>query len=59
MRKQNLKVLAEEEHFMKAPVKQCILMGLLLLLQGVIVVPSRLNFEGCPEAAFRTDLLSI
>lgn len=57
--KGKLKILAEEEHFIKALVKQCVLMGLLLLLQGVILILFRLSFEGCPEAAFRADLLSI
>lgn len=34
-------------------------MVLLLLLQEVILVLFRPTFEGCPEAAFKTDLLSI
>lgn len=55
MRKQNLKLLAEED----------ISWGQTVHSHGVTVTVAvildlfRLNFEGCPEAAFRIDLLSI
>lgn len=53
MRKQNLTLLAEED----------ISWGQTVHSHGVtvavILVLLRLNFEGCPEAAFRIDLLSI